>query len=200
MAKLDYFAHAVAAMQANREAHIAHEGDVGVVLTEEKCLGYVNLRLRATDTIAKIAVKTALSIELPNIEQVARNKMGVLVGYSPSEWLIVTPAGEETQLIQLLGQKLQNTHSALTDVTGGMTQLNVTGKRAQDLLEKGTYVDLHPSVFQSGRCYHTQIAHAPVTIIKNDDRDFSLLVRRSFANHIADWALDGAREYGVTFS
>lgn len=191
--------HGISAMQPNINANHAPVGE-GVRMVEEKCLGYVNLRLTADDKLGASVVKKTLGVELPAISQWVTHKQLTVLGFSPTEWLIITANGEADAVIAQLSEKLADTHHQVTDVSGGTTRLNLSGKHAQDLLEKGTYVDLHDSVFSAGTLYATQIAHAPAVIMKNADKDFSLIVRRSFANHIAHWAIDGAAEFGFVFS
>ncbi len=199
----------VSAMQANIDAyraglsagHSATDVDrAGVVLQEKKCLGYINLRVKDDDQAAFDAVKSVLGLALPALSQCVSDDKLTGLCYSPSEWLVITPSGEETAMIAALQTALAEHHSLVADVTGGTTMLTVSGAHAQDLLEKGTYVDLHDQAFAANQLYATQIAHAPATIVKNGSNDFSLIVRRSFANHIAEWALDGGREFGVCFS
>ncbi len=171
---------------------------VGVELYEEKCLGYINLRLGTN--IDKALVKSAIGIALPEINQVnTDNKLSVL-GFSPTEWIIITPTGVEDEVISKLNKALDGAHHLVADITGGTTKLNITGKNAQDMLEKGTYVDLHDSVFKKDQLYATQIAHAPAVIVKNGSNNFSLIVRRSFSHHIANWAIDAAKEFGFSFN
>lgn len=201
MAKLNYLDKGISSMQPMIDAlnTTPSKGTAGVVLIEDKCLGYINLRLAAdNDKGAKSAAK-ALGVNLPNINDVASGDKVSVLGFSPNEWLIITANGEEANYCQKLKKVLAGEHSLVTDVTGGTTKLNITGEHAQDLLEKGTYVDLHDSVFKAGQMYATQVAHAPAVIVKNASNDYSLIVRRSYSNHIADWAIDGAAEYGFTF-
>ncbi|MBS9777346.1 MAG: hypothetical protein KGV50_01155 [Gammaproteobacteria bacterium] len=174
--------------------------NVGVALRENKCRGFINLRLKADNENGKKAVKKVLGIALPSINQRASSDVISIIGFSPNEWLIITESGAEMDIQAKLESALADMFSLVCDVTGGMTILNITGVHAQDLLEKGTYVDLHESVFPPDSLYATQIAHAPAVIVKNASNDFSLVVRRSFSNHIAHWAVDGAAEYGYTFS
>ncbi len=187
MAKVTYLDKGISAMQPMVDAtNATASNDVGVVLQEEKCLGYINVRL-------------AESADFGLVKSVLSEKVSVLT-LSPTEWLLITPAGEEIDLVNQLNDKLSGEHHLVADVTGGTTKLNITGKHAQDILEKGTYVDLCDSVFGKGHLYATQIAHAPAIIIKNGSNDFSLIVRRSFSHHIANWAVDAAAEYGFSFS
>ncbi len=200
MAKITYLDKGISAMQPNIDSNQQAVAEtIGVQLVEEKCLGYINLRLQADDTQSKGVVKKILGVELPAINQTSHNDEYTVLGFSPNEWLIITSGGSEMVVMEVLIKKLGDVHSLVTDISGGMTKLTVSGANAQDLLEKGTYVDLHDSVFKAGDLYATQIAHAPAVIVKNGSQDFSLFVRRSFANHIANWAIDGAQEYGFSF-
>ncbi len=200
MAKATYLDKGISAMQPmiNATNACAKTEHIGVALCEEKCLGYINLRIKPAPTNKKL-VKDTLGITLPKISKINSNKRLSVLGFGPTEWLIITPTGEETKVMTQLNKALEGKHALVTDVTGGTTKLNITGENAQDLLEKGTYVDLHDSVCQAGDLYATQIAHAPAVIVKNGSNDFSLIVRRSFSNHIANWAVDGAKEYGFSF-
>lgn len=172
----------------------------GVLLDEKKCLGFINLRLKADDSKGLQAASKALGIDLPTINTRTHTEHIAVLGFGPSEWLISVASGTEAATIQRLTQALGNAFSLVCDVSGGTTQLDITGANAQDLLEKGTYVDLHDSVFKTDTLYATQIAHAPAVIVKNDHNNFSLIVRRSFSDHIARWAVDGAAEYGFSFT
>lgn len=201
MAKVDYLDKGISSMQPMIDAAPHSNNDsAGVVLSEEKCLGYINLRLAADNAKAAKAVAKTLGTELPSINQTASSDDITVLCFSPNEWLVITPTGEEALYCQKLNKALASEHSLVSDVSGGTTKLNISGNHAQDLLEKGTYVDLHDSVFKVGQLYNTQIAHAPAVIVKNAANDFSLIVRRSFSNHIANWAIDGAAEYGFSFS
>ncbi len=200
MAKVNYLDKGISAMQPMINAtHTTDTDKVGVVLYEEKCLGYVNLRIKPTPTNKKL-VKEVLAVTLPQINRINSDKQLSVLGLGPTEWLIMIPNGKETETADKLSKALASKHHLVADVTGGTTKLNITGEGAQDLLEKGTYVDLHDSVFKKGQLYATQIAHAPAIIVKNGSNDFSLIVRRSFSHHIANWAVDAATEYGFSFT
>ncbi len=195
-----YLDKGISAMQPMINATDSFNADnVRVELREEKCLGYINLRLKATPANKKL-VKEILDVPLPQINKVNSKTKYTVLGFSPSEWVIITPNGEEDELISKLNKALGDTHHLVADITGGTTKLNITGNHAQDMLEKGTYVDLHDSVFKKNQLYATQIAHAPAVIVKNGSNDFSLIVRRSFSHHIANWAIDAAAEYGFSFN
>lgn len=201
MAKISYLDKGISPMQAVINATPRSDKDnVGVSLIEEKLLGYVNLRLAADDEKAAKATAKVLGKALPAINQTASNDNVTVLGLSPNEWLIITAADEQTNCCQKLEEALAGTHHLVADVTGGTTKLTVSGAKAQAMLEKGTGVDLHDSVFQPGQLYATLIAHAPAIIIKNAEQDFTLIIRRSFSDHLARWAIDAADEYGFELS
>ena len=83
------------------------------------------------------------------------------------------------------------------DVSAQRTVLQVTGSRAREVLAKGCSIDLHPRVSRRGRSAQTTLAHAAVVllVLGDDAEDFALLVRSSFAGHLATWLLDAALEY-----
>ena len=60
----------------------------------------------------------------------------------------------------------------------------------------GCSIDLHPRVFGVGDCAQTVLAHAPVVVWRRES-DFWILVRASFAGHLAAWLADSALEFTV---
>jgi sarcosine oxidase subunit gamma len=67
------------------------------------------------------------------------------------------------------------------------------------VLAKGCSLDLHPSVFGPGAAAQTMLGLAGVVLIPVDDSgtDYRILVRSSFARHLAEWLVDAAQEYTV---
>ncbi|WP_235896231.1 sarcosine oxidase subunit gamma [Ostreibacterium oceani] len=172
--------------------------NTAVILTELACLDYLNVRIRATDEQARHQAAKVLGAELPSISQFCSNSGNTLLGIGPSEWLVVLPSGEAAKVQNELVAALGDAHHLVVDVTGGTTQLRVTGEKARAVLEKGAYVDLHPRIFKSGQHYATVLSGAPTVIMCYGDNDYALLVRRSFSDHVARWAIDAASEYGFT--
>lgn len=166
----------------------------GVILQEKALAGFVNLRVNPTSTTLASAVATTLGHSLPAINQVVNEDNHLIVGLGPSEWLIVCENGAD--MTHGLSTGLADAYALVADVSGGYTQLLITGNNAADMLEKGTTVDLHASVFKVGDAYTTLLAKAPVTIIKQKD-GMLVICRRSFADHLARWAVDAGEEYGL---
>lgn len=171
--------------------------NAGVTIRELSLSGFVNLRVNPADTALNNAVSTTLGHDLPTINKVTAADKHLVVGLSPSEWLVVCDSADAgADMAASLNAGFADAHALVVDVSGGYTQLLVSGKHVIDLLERGTTVDLHPSVFNVGDAYTTLLAKAPVTIIKEKD-GMRVICRRSFADHLARWLLDVGEEFGL---
>ena len=170
-----------------------------VELRERAFLGHLNLRGDPTDQAFLNAVKGVLGFGLPlEPNTVAKNDDLAALWLGPDEWLVLTPPDQQSGLAQALLDTLGDLHSAVTDVTGGQTVVNLSGARVRDVLSKGCTLDLHPRAFGAGRCAQTLLAKAMVTVRQLDESpSFDLIVRRSFADYLAHWIEDAAQEYGL---
>ena len=173
--------------------------EASVELKERAFLGHLNLRGNPADHAFLDAVERVLGFGLlvePNT--VAESGELATLWLGPDEWLVLSPPGRETDLAGALHDALGDLFSAVTDVTGGQTVINISGCRARDVLAKGCTLDLHPRAFGPGRCAQTLVGKAMITVRQMDDSpSFDLIVRRSFADYLARWLEDAAREYGL---
>ena len=112
----------------------------------------------------------------------------------PDEWLVVGPPGAAERLTGKLRSAVGAEHASVVDVSAQRTTLELSGPRVLDLLAAGCAIDLHPRVFGPGDCVQTTLAHAPVVLLRRDAA-FWVLVRASFAAHLADWLIDASVEY-----
>jgi len=108
----------------------------------------------------------------------------------PDEWLVVGPPGAAERLTSEVGAE----GTSIVDVSAQRTTLELGGPAVRDLLAGGCAIDLDPSVFGPGDCVQTELAHAPVVLIRRDPV-FWVLVRSSYAAHLVDWLLDASVEY-----
>ena len=176
-------------------------GDREVTMTELAFRGYVNLRGGREDPGLAEAVGNVLGTGLPlRPNTVAAAGETLVCWLGPDEWMAVVGAGREGELISSLRSALGGRRAAATDTTGNYTTINLSGRRARDLLAKGCTLDLHPSVFAPGQCAQTNLAKAAVLLIpRSNDRSFQsfdVVVRRSFADYLAHWLEHSGREYG----
>lgn len=166
-------------------------------VSEEAYLGHINLRGASDNTSFMSAAQGVLGITLPTeFNTFVRTEKLTALWYGPNEWLVVTERGEQSTLIAELRQALDGVFSAVTDISGGNTVLNISGSRARDLLAKGCPMDLHPSVFAVGQCAQTVLAKAGMCVYKYAEADqFKIIIRRSFSDYLGAWMIDAAREY-----
>ena len=185
---------------AERSAVLSGQaGQAGVQLQERPFLGHLNLRGEPTDTAFLEAVEAVVGFSLPlDPNTVTDGREVTALWLGPNEWLLLTPEDQQDRIAQALRTALGNVFSAVTDLSGGQTVINIRGTHARDVLSKGSPVDLHARVFGPGRCTQTHLAKAGVLIRhRGNSPSFDLMVRRSFADYVATWLKNAAEEYGV---
>ena len=177
-------------------------GSPGVILTERRFLGYVNLRGDVGDATFLAAVKGVLGVSIPVAPNTIADGDDITVSWmGPDEWLAILRPGEQTGCVADLSQALGEHHASAVDTTGGYTLVNVSGARRWELLSKGCTLDLHPRSFSPGQCAQTNLGKAGVLLIPRGDasdaRSFDVIVRRSFADYLGIWLQHSAHEYGL---
>src|SRR4029077_17079481 len=70
----------------------------------------------------------------------------------PDEWLVTAPEGAAPDLVGRLTRALGNRHARLSALSSSRSIIEITGRRARALLEKGCGLDFHPRVFGPGSC------------------------------------------------
>ena len=176
-----------------------HKLERATTLTQRGFRGYVNVRGDRSDLRFQQAVMRGMGLVPPDRPNTAVEHNGrAALWLGPDEWLIVAPAGEEAIVVARLRDELRVGQGAVTDVSGGYECLAISGLDARSVLAKGCLLDLHPRVFGPGQCSQTLIAKAGVVIWhRNVVDEFELLVRRSYANYLAEWLVDAGSEFGV---
>jgi sarcosine oxidase subunit gamma len=174
----------------------ASGADRGIELAEVPFLASFVLRADPRGAAAH-RIGELLGVALPSVAgTVATVGRRAVLWAGPDEWLVVGPDGDGPQLYALLAQGLGEERGAVVDVSANRTTIEVRGRNARDLLEKGCALDLHPRSFAAGRCAHTVSARTQVVLWQTSDAPvYRLLVRGSFAAYLADWLLDAAQEY-----
>lgn len=177
-----------------RAAELAAASTADLQVCEVPFLAQVSLRVDPSGAAAR-AVEQALGLTLPaptsasGVDTAAGARAALWLG--PDEWLLVGPADTAANLLDAA----RPARSAV-DVSANRTTVEVRGRLARDLLEKGVALDLHPRSFHAGHVAVTLLARAPVVLWQTEDAPaYRLLVRGSFAGYLADWLLDAAREY-----
>jgi|SRR4051812_37925445 sarcosine oxidase subunit gamma len=165
-----------------------------VAMAEAPFRTQLNLRLDP-DGPAAAAVGKELGVALPTRPCTsARSGDLDVLWLAPDEWLVVGGPGTAGQLTARLRAATGVEHASVVDVSAQRTTLLLSGPRIRDLLATGCAIDLHPSAFAIGDCVQTVLAHTPVVLVRRD-AGFWVLVRSSYAAHLAEWLLDASIEH-----
>ena len=132
--------------------------------------------------LAEVPFLTQLAVRAKKLEADS-------LALGPDEWLVVGPPDTAAELTARL-----DSVESIVDVSAARTTIAVDGGRARDLLAHGCALDLDPRVFPVGRCAQTLLAHVPVIVVATET-GFRVMVRASYARHLAQWLADAATEY-----
>lgn len=164
------------------------------------------ITIRATSPEAEQAVGSALGAALPSrVGEVAEGEFDQgsavsAVWLSPDEWLAVL--GDEgetgvsgTSVVHALSEAMGEQRGQVVDVSSNRTTLELSGPKAQAVLDKTIELDLHPREFPVGRAVSTQMESVPVILWRTADDTWQLMPRASFSEHVVRWLVDGMREF-----
>ena len=174
-------------------------GAVSFWIQERPFRTHINLRGDTSETRFVEAVATATGVVLPQDPNTCASSDRWHVSWlSPDEWLLI--GHEDDAAVAVLVDQLESLHHALNEISGGQTVFRVGGDAWRDVLASACPFDLHPRAFGEGACGQTVVAHTNVVLIfVNDDprgEALDIVVRRSFADHLARWLMDAAIEGG----
>lgn len=161
-------------------------------------------RFAATPSTARISEEPFVSMVdvwvNPSGDAAVRTAAGAdasVIWFGPQEVLVTSTVRVGEELEAALRDVVTELGGAAVDVSAQRTTLRLTGARARDVLAKGCSLDLHPAAFGLGVTAQTMLGQAAVVLIAlaEDGTDYRILVRSSFAGHLADWLLDASGEY-----
>ena len=177
----------------------AGAGEGGVTLGEAPMRGLLVLRGDAAGAEFRSAVAAVLGIE-PAVEPLtsARRRDVSILWLGPDEWLVVTPDRRRARIERTLRDALAGQHAAVTDVSHGRAVLVLSGPDAPAVLAKGCSLDVHPRVFDPGRCAQSRLAKCQALIYQTTDApEYEIHVSRSFAQYAWTWLEDAGQEFGL---
>ncbi len=165
-----------------------------LVLAEDGARTVLNLRV-AHGTDGAQAIAGWLGAELPRRTGLVVPAGGwTVLAVGPDEYLLLDgDASAADALRDAVGSD-----GAVTDVSATRTTVVLSGRRTRDVLSHGMAVDL--DALRPGTCVQTLLAQCAVVAVGSgepgtaEDR-VEVLVRSSFAAHLADWLLLTAAEY-----
>jgi len=163
-------------------------------IEEKPFLGFLNLRGKSNHTGFLAASLKVLGCEPPTeantMIEAGDNRIYWL---GPDEWLVITPAGQQSAVQADLLQALDGVFSAVVDNSSGLTLLEITGDNAAELLATDCPLDLHPLAFKPGQCAQTRLAKASMIVAPmRKGGGFEVIIRRSFADYLLLWMQDAA--------
>ena len=169
-------------------------GERGVQAREIAFTTQIGLRAEP-GSAAHAALSSAAGTELPaGVGEVSGTHDSIAVLWQgPDEFLLVAPDGSElfADLVSALGDE----PGQVIDLSANRTVIELSGPKAQAVLEKGCPADLHPRSFAVGTAITTVLGPVPVLLWKTDESTYRLLPRASFADYTARWLLDAMSEF-----
>jgi len=169
----------------------------GVRLRENKLLGHLTLRCNPNNADQLAAVERVLGMALPLQPLTSVEKGEASIRWmSPDEWLIIVP-GLKAFDVETRFRDEMDGHYSLVNGSGGSTVLELSGDDVVEMLKKCTPIDLHPSEFPVGKVVSTVFAKSTAVIRRTGEKQFELVIRRSFSDYLWLWIQDASREFGL---
>lgn len=186
------------ATYCNAFTKLSQSADAGVRIAESPLTSQVLLRVKRESTAAK-AVSAALGTGLPDATGVvAYAGSDAVLALGPDEYLVLAGPGHGVDLEGRLRAALGSEPGAVTDVSATRTMIRISGRNARRMLAHGLAIDLDK--LPESTCAQTLLAQCAVVVFsdgpaRTDDDLLKVLVRSSFAAHLAEWLLLTAPEY-----
>ena len=181
-----------------QRSKLSDDGDVGLMITEISHSCYLNVRGRSDDAHFVKGIDGVLNLELPiRPGTFSANDLAAIFWLGPDEWLIIS--NRPANSLQLKLREALLGHIAVTDVSGGYTKIRLVGPSLPSVLQKASGYDFEAWLLDDtnqSRCAQTNFAKATALVALNEDNSFDVVVRRSFADYIAQWLLDAGRVQG----
>jgi len=139
-----------------------------------------------------------LGIILPvEVGSVIKKEEISVISTGPNEWLIIsnnTVKSEKNNydLENTLFEKISKKNfGAVTNITDQFTIFSLTGSNISEILSKSSPFDFDKLL--DNHSAQTLLNNVDITIIKKDNENVDLLVRRSFSEYLWSWLNDSAR-------
>ena len=143
------------------------------------------------------ALERALGVPLPGPAGLASESRFITVfGLGPDEWLVRTRHEDEDDWLARLREAAAGSFSAVVLVSDAWRVFTIAGPGTLDVLAQATGVDVHPSVFPTGRAVRAGFASISALIHRRSDRpSFDVYVDTSLARYTVRWieSATGAR-------
>ena len=166
-----------------------------LTLIEKTPILELNIRGKANNKDFTSAIGKILGIILPlEVGNIISKENISIITTGPNEWLIISNNKDnfEDHLEKTLFENIsKNNLGAVTNITDQFTIFSLTGSNSLEVLSKSSPFDFEslPNNFSA----QTILNNIDITVVKKDNENVDLLVRRSFSNHLWSWLSDSAR-------
>ena len=157
----------------------------------------INLRGNTNNKDFFSKIGKILGIILPvEVGSIAVKEEISIIATGPNEWLIISnniikESNNDFELENVLFENISRTNlGAVTNVTDQFTIFSLKGSNIFEVLSKSSPFDF--DTLSNNYSVQTLLNNIDVTIVKKDNENIDLLVRRSFSEHLWDWIKDSA--------
>ena len=157
----------------------------------------INLRGNINNKDFTSKIGKILGIILPiEVGSIAVKEEISIIVTGPNEWLIISnniikESNNDFELENALFENISKTNlGAVTNVTDQFTIFSLKGLNIFEVLSKSSPFDFDKLL--NNYSVQTLLNNIDVTIVKKDNKNVDLLVRRSFSEHLWDWIKDSA--------
>ena len=110
----------------------------------------------------------------------------------PTDWLVIGHDPDSGALSRRLGTALLGSPLRATDMSQGLSRVEVEGPEVREFLLKGCSLDLHPECFPQGRCARTRLAGIPTVLHCRNSSRFEGIVAASYQEYLLAWIADAS--------
>jgi sarcosine oxidase subunit gamma len=167
------------------------------LMEEKNFIGKINLRGNPNNKGFTCKVGKVLGIILPaEVGSIVTKDEISIITTGPNEWLIITNNIVKNninnfELENLLFESISKTNlGAVTNVTDQFTVFSLKGSNIFEVLSKSSPFDFN--TLSNNYSTQTLLNNIDITIIKRNNKNVDLLVRRSFSEHLWNWIKDSA--------
>ena len=175
-----------------------HNGDLTVTINTGSA--YFNLRGKSEQPEFTNGVMQATGLELPLKPNTFVGSNHRIFWQGPDEWLIEAAQQQADELQSGLSKALAGMHQSVTDISGGISSLTLSGEGARALMAKGCTMDLDANKFLPGDCAQTGLGKINVLIARGIEAEqFDLIVCRTYGEYLLLWLNHAGREFEIRF-
>ena len=147
------------------------------------------------DAAARATAGVAFGVELSaQACRAATNGSRAALWLGPDEHLLLGPDGERDGIVAAVASALAGRPHSLVDVSHRQVGFDVTGPRAEWLLESQCPLPLNLRDFPVGMCTRTVYARAEIVLWRRAAQAFRLEVWRSFGRYVVQHLREVGRE------